>query len=262
MGMPEWMKRTVFGVIFGGVIVGGTWWNPLLMQGMWWVVGMLIVWEYTRYGDFRAPFRAILMVLTTLAYWGQAVGTFKDWMPWLTGALWIMGIGVAVDWRAVWRGWMLWWWNALFLWGVLGLAFSEGNFHPAVLLGVIFTVWIHDVVAYALGNLIGGRRMASQLSPGKRWSGAVGGWGAGTILGGWLFGQITVVSSPMAWMMAGAATLGAFVGDLIQSAWKRELGIKDSGQIIPGHGGILDRMDALMVAAPAAYLVMKWMTTT
>jgi phosphatidate cytidylyltransferase len=119
------------------------------------------------------------------------------------------------------------------------------------LLWLLVVVWATDTAAYAAGRLLGGPRLAPAISPAKTWSGLIGG-----MLGAALVAMATtwIIGSTR---LAQAAGLGAALavvaqlGDLFESALKRRAGIKDSGRSIPGHGGLLDRVDGLLFAAPA-----------
>ncbi len=116
-------------------------------------------------------------------------------------------------------------------------------------------VWATDIGAYAAGRLIGGPRLAPRISPNKTWAGLVGGVlaaaGAGVVLA--LLFDIPV-SPPLA-LFGGFLGLISQAGDLWESMIKRRFGKKDSGSLIPGHGGVLDRLDGMMAAAPALALV-------
>ena len=114
---------------------------------------------------------------------------------------------------------------------------------------VLVIVWCSDIGAYAAGRLVGGPRLAPSISPGKTWSGAAGGLAAATA-GGMVIAGLSV------WAALGAMVLGVAsqLGDLGESALKRRYQVKDSGRLIPGHGGMLDRLDGLMAAALVAGL--------
>ena len=130
----------------------------------------------------------------------------------------------------------------------------------AGLLQIVFlllTVWANDIGAFAVGKIIGGPRLAPAISPAKTWAGFVGGVAASALVGG----AVTLAwggSGHAPWIAAGLGALLAVVGqggDLFESAVKRRYKVKDSGGLIPGHGGLLDRIDGLLAAAPVLALV-------
>ncbi len=130
---------------------------------------------------------------------------------------------------------------------------GQGDRGAWLMLFVAMCVWATDTFAYFVGKQFGRRKLAPQLSPGKTVEGAIGGL-LGAILTGGLFG--TWIRLPLEHGLAVGALAGFMgqVGDLFESALKRELGIKDFGHVLPGHGGALDRFDSLMFVAPLAYL--------
>ena len=132
---------------------------------------------------------------------------------------------------------------------------EAGVWRPARVLMVIFTVWVNDIFAYLVGCSIGKHKMCPSISPKKSWEGFAGGVlfavGFAMAAGYMMEGDIYL------WGGLGAVVaLAGVVGDLLESKIKRECGVKDSGNLIPGHGGMLDRFDALLLAAPVAYLYM------
>ena len=126
-------------------------------------------------------------------------------------------------------------------------------------LAVLVLVWIADTAAYFVGRAWGRRKLAPAISPGKTWEGAAGG-----LVGALAYAIILAAfSDPVAWgsWLAAAAVLAAvsIVGDLFESAAKRQAGVKDSGALLPGHGGILDRIDSATATLPLAALLLPWM---
>ena len=113
---------------------------------------------------------------------------------------------------------------------------------------VFAVVWASDIGAYVVGRLVGGAKLAPSISPGKTRSGSVGGTMAAVFVG---------IAFGGGWAVTVAVVIGmsAQVGDLLESGIKRHFGVKDSGWLIPGHGGVLDRVDALLTAAPVAALI-------
>lgn len=133
----------------------------------------------------------------------------------------------------------------------------------AWLLVVLVTTWLTDVFAYLIGRQWGKTKLIPHVSPGKTRAGAVAGIVAGTLTGG-IAGVVFGLPVPFAIMLIVGAviSLGAMIGDLCESMIKREIGIKDMGSIIPGHGGLLDRIDALLVTIPLTYYLavfLQWM---
>lgn len=124
----------------------------------------------------------------------------------------------------------------------------------AWLLVVLTTTWLTDVFAYLVGRKYGTTKLLPHVSPGKTRAGAVAGLVAGTLTGG-LAGYVFGVPVPLVFMFGVGAIIavGAMIGDLAESLIKREIGIKDMGSIVPGHGGLLDRIDALLVTIPLTY---------
>lgn len=131
----------------------------------------------------------------------------------------------------------------------------------ALLLAPLLLTWTSDVAAYFAGRAWGSRRLLPRVSPGKTVAGAVGALvvcaAAGALLFTWAPDPLPALG-PIGGALAGAAaSLLAQTGDLVESLLKRAFGVKDSGRLIPGHGGVLDRFDALLFTAPAAYFLFR-----
>lgn len=163
-------------------------------------------------------------------------------------------------------GGIAWWLDAPPLWTGLGALYLSlpalaliwlralPEIGLAVLLWLLVVVWATDMMAYAVGRGIGGPKLAPRVSPGKTWSGLCGGMAGAALIG------LLAAALGGSERLLQAAGLGAVlavvaqVGDLAESALKRQAGVKDSGALIPGHGGVLDRLDGLLFAAPALAL--------
>ncbi|GAA3581451.1 phosphatidate cytidylyltransferase [Gibbsiella greigii] len=142
-----------------------------------------------------------------------------------------------------------------FFWGMLALRqydYAQNPFTGAWwLLYVMLLVWGADSGAYMFGKLFGKHKLAPKVSPGKTWEGLIGGLVTSAVIS-WLFGRYAPLSVvPVTLLVCSViAALASVLGDLTESMFKREAGIKDSGSLIPGHGGILDRIDSLTAAVP------------
>jgi phosphatidate cytidylyltransferase len=126
------------------------------------------------------------------------------------------------------------------------------------LLAILFlfaVVWATDILAYFVGRAVGGRKLAPSISPGKTWSGAFGGAAGGLIGGVAVAVAVGLSNVAMLGLIALFLSVVSQIGDLFESGVKRRHGAKDSGHIIPGHGGVMDRVDGLVAAAFALYLI-------
>jgi len=130
-------------------------------------------------------------------------------------------------------------------------------FNPRIILGTILLIWSNDTFAYLGGSLFGKHKMIERISPGKTWEGTFFGF-AMTIVSGYIVGKYILQSELALWLILGAAVpVLATTGDLIESMLKRQAGIKDSGNLMPGHGGILDRFDSLIFVSPFLFVIVK-----
>jgi len=126
-------------------------------------------------------------------------------------------------------------------------------FYPWILAGVFFIIWVNDSFAYLIGTQFGKHKMCPNISPAKSWEGLVGGAVFGIIMGifnALFFQAIDILN----WIIIAVLTIAfGTLGDLFESKIKREIGAKDSGNILPGHGGFLDRLDSLLFAVPVVF---------
>jgi len=228
--------------------------------GLWFLaaitaMGLMMAYEWCRMVHNAAPVQRMLHAAAVVLVTTPMAG----FLPWrlLPGALVIIW-GASIV--AAWRG------ERLTRWGLAGVPYvalpilalgllRQGDWGFAAVMWIMAVVWAADIGAFFAGRLIGGPKLAPTISPGKTWAGL-----AGAVAG-------AMLSSLAVWWVAGLANmtmalaLGALagvieqIGDLFESAAKRRFGLKDSGDLIPGHGGILDRVDGLVTAAVAAGLI-------
>lgn len=140
---------------------------------------------------------------------------------------------------------------------LLTLSVIDGVYEPWRLLGFFILLWVNDTGAYISGRSFGKHKLAPLLSPGKTWEGFAGGVLLSFIAAA-LLPEFTAVLQTRDWFfIAGIVALFSNAGDLVESALKRRCGVKDSGTIMPGHGGILDRFDGVLLSVPliVAYLL-------
>jgi phosphatidate cytidylyltransferase len=241
-------------------------------------------WEWGRLNGVH-PVQAWLGALLCLAacIFAQQLGWVQSTPPqlWLmAGAMWVL-LGAWMIHRGV-SAWALWprslrWGAGLLLLVLAWLALAQAH-HRGVnfLLSVLVLVWAADVFAYFFGRALGGQliavKLAPAISPGKSWEGVLGGM-LGVFLVSWAwtaFDQTQAVTAPSfytllwtqgAWVAVPALLLMSamsVVGDLVESLVKRSAGMKDSSGLLPGHGGVLDRVDALLPTLPLAMMLVVW----
>lgn len=134
---------------------------------------------------------------------------------------------------------------------------------PRLLLGIFMFIWLYDTGAYCVGMLLGRHRLFERISPKKSWEGVIGGVAfsiAGAFASRYWFDEFFQVPDLMTWVgLSVVVAVFATFGDLVESLIKRTVGVKDSGNIMPGHGGILDRIDSLLLVVPAVLIYLQLM---
>ncbi len=244
-------------------------------------LGLLLItaagWEWSRLnGVGEAGSRAIGLVLGLLlaAFW-MAGGLDTDWRAlWMgVGLVWVLLALVMLRRGAV--GWGRWpaglrLMAGLFLIAVAWLALVQARMRGLeFLLSLLLLVWMADIAAYFGGKAFGRRKLAPTISPGKSWEGAISGaLGVAVLAAGWIVAdqrglahQGSLYSGLWAkgptWTVLAVLGLTAMsvAGDLIESLVKRSAGVKDSSQLLPGHGGVLDRVDALLPVLPLGMML-------
>ncbi len=243
---PDLWPRVAAAVAMGlaALIVG--WTGNFVFIAFWWIVSVIVLWEWQRIvrgervvervaaGALALAVAALfamhnfaLSAIATLAVGALAVG----WIAGLPAGIWA-GAG------ALYAG-------ALVV--SLGLLRASPNYGLAAVLWLFAVVWGADVAAYFAGRLIGGPKLWVSVSPGKTWSGAIVGALAGAACGLMLGGGTNRIDR-LFWLGLAAAIVSQ-LGDLFESALKRRFGVKDSSRLIPGHGGVMDRLDAFVAAS-------------
>ncbi|HPG22853.1 MAG TPA: phosphatidate cytidylyltransferase [Amaricoccus sp.] len=239
-------------VALAGVWAGGLW---ALLLGL--VLLLLMLWELHRMVTGDQGFAAPAMLVMAAAAAASAIATHAG-LPMLALALLLAGAAVLVPFaggRAVFLGGGL-----VYMGGAISALLALRAEAPdglAVILWLVFVVVAADVGAYFVGRSVGGPRLWKRVSPGKTWSGALGG-----LLAAGLAGLVCALIAGWPPLRVLSISIGVGIasqcGDLLESALKRHFGIKDSSQLIPGHGGVMDRLDALMGGA-LFYAVLRFL---
>lgn len=241
----------------GLLFLPNTYWGALLLAGL--AVG---AWEWAVLVRYRRVLRWLFVGVVAAS--GAALLLYPD-----VGVLRAPLFGLsAVFWAVIAWPWLAGKWqprNALALgatgWFVLvptWLALTTLQGRPGELLAMLAVIWIADTAAYFAGRRFGRHRLAPQISPGKTWEGVMGAALAVAVYYCLLWAALGGTRTPtevVAGLMAfGAVTALSIEGDLFESWMKRQAGVKDSGTLLPGHGGVLDRIDGLTAGIPFAAL--------
>ncbi len=136
------------------------------------------------------------------------------------------------------------------------IPYKDNEFAKFLIMGIFILIWINDSFAYLVGKSIGRTKLFPRISPKKTVEGALGGV-VFTLLGTYFLARYEPILTSQEWFILALVVVSfGIIGDLVESKLKREAGVKDSGAILPGHGGLLDRLDSLIFAAPFAYLTL------
>ena len=250
---PDLWPRVAAAVAMGSVALAATWIGGFLFAAFWWLASIVVLWEWQRLvGGERLIVARVVAGAVALAL--AALSALHNSIAGVVAAL-ILG-AAAVGWIAggrqgIWAAAGVLYAGALV--ASVGLLRVSPSFGMASILWLFAVVWGADIAAYFAGRLIGGPRLWPRVSPGKTWAGAIVGAFAGAALG-LMLGAWTNRLAALFWLGLATAIVSE-LGDLFESALKRRFGVKDSSGLIPGHGGLMDRLDAFTSASFFAAVV-------
>ncbi|MHB0982083.1 MAG: phosphatidate cytidylyltransferase [Thiobacillus sp.] len=264
--MTPLFSRVLTAALLLAVFVPAVLWAPawlwaILMAGL---IGMA-AYEWARLSHFPPLSARAYAVLLTLCALALPRLLAADWPDYQTALILL----AAVFWLLVAPLWLLGRWHAahpfvravagvavlLPTWAALLYLHARG---PGVLLGVMAIVWIADTAAYFAGRHFGRHKLAPVISPGKTWEGVAGALVAVALYAAVLSAVVGMPLLSLLIMVSGLLYLSV-LGDLFESWIKRLSGMKDSGTVLPGHGGVLDRIDALTSTLPIATGLLMWL---
>lgn len=264
--MNKLLQRVVTAAVLICILLTVFFWLPPIVAIP--VLGLFVViaaWEWSAFVPFRARPARILYCAMLAGLMSLCIWLFPARLP-LAGLLWVA---------------MLWWGFAFTLvlrfplplgrafgilagifvivpaWAALFTLLAVPEIGTQYVLFVLLIIWAADIGAYFTGRALGRTRLAPEVSPGKTWEGVIGGLVAAlcvALAGAEWFGWARAFVLPAALGVAFISVLG----DLTVSMFKRNAGLKDSGNLFPGHGGVLDRIDSLTAAMPLFALQLSW----
>lgn len=255
--------RVLTAVVGIPLIVGAAW-----LGRVWWVglVGIVMAIGATEFGRLHSWMTSTARAVVTLGTITAVL--IAAWLP-VPPPAWSIMLALAVlvvgmwanltrdERTAAWRSWVAVVAGIVYL-GLPGSTLVRWRMDATVaaLVWFFLLIWANDIASYFVGLAIGRHRLAPRISPGKSWEGAVAGVVAAAAVG---LGAAAVFGfTPLVGIVFGVVTsIASQAADLLESALKRRAGVKDSGTLLPGHGGVLDRFDGILIAAPMAYLLLR-----
>jgi phosphatidate cytidylyltransferase len=278
--MNTFLKRTLTAVVFAVVMLGGMLWCYESFSVLFFIINACAVWEYDRMiGRFRLynrigvlTYRWIVTLTATLFYLFFFMSVFTDNFLWVAAAPALLFVFILIELFALSeRGVQN---IALNVFGILYISLPLSLLHFIIdiqksvsddwfpgqvnlILSLLLLIWTNDTFAYIGGSMMGKHKLFPAHSPKKSWEGFIvgilGASGAAILLHLYLLSEFDWLFSLI---MACIASVIGTMGDLLESMIKRNAGIKDSGSIMPGHGGFLDRFDAFIFVIPFVFLLL------
>ncbi len=264
--MKELPLRILTGLVFLVIVIGGIWLNPYTLASLFYVVGVLGMLEYyslAKIGGIHP--QTTLGVIT-----GTALYVTIELVKLQVAGIRILSLSIpffiAIFIYELYRKRpdpftniahtiisIIYVMAPLALLNVFTFEEIIVEYKPGVVLGFFVMLWLNDTGAFVFGKLLGRTKLFPRISPNKTWEGTIGG-GLAALTGAVFIASYTNEISLLNWIvLAVIIVVSASFGDLVESLLKRSLKVKDSSNILPGHGGILDRFDGVLLASPIAF---------
>ena len=278
--MKNFIIRTITSVFFVITIVV-SFMNPLAMVFLFALVTGMTIWElvglvnerpFVQVNRFISTVAGVYLFLAMAGHCSGRVTSDTVFIPYLITIIYLLVAELYVKEKDPINNWAYTMLPQLYValpFSMINvLAFpTAGAYSPVLPFSVFLFLWLNDAGAYCIGSLLGRHKLFPRISPGKSWEGSIG--GALLVVGGaaLVWHLLNVYAPDQAnlslwqWMGLGLTVVifGTW-GDLVESLFKRTLGIKDSGNVLPGHGGMLDRFDSTLLAMPAAVVYLFTLT--
>lgn len=276
--MSSFVRRVLTAIVFVIVMVGGVYLHPYTFVGLFGLITALSVWEYLNLAlaetkgrrDINRKFLGLILgvVPFILIALHQLGFVQHEQYVWYATFLMLPLVFLAFVYELYTASEKPFANIGILLLGMvyigipfallLLIGFLNHQFSPNIVFGLLAMTWMNDTGAYLVGSQIGKTKLFPRISPGKTWEGSTGGVVV-TFIVAYLLSLLFTDLRLMDWLiLAAIVSLFGSIGDLVESMLKRSLKIKDSGNLLPGHGGILDRFDAFIFLLPfaAAYLLL------
>ena len=277
--MKNLMVRSLTGIVFVAVMVGCILWGSVSFQLLFTLITGMSVWEFCHIVNGRddvqvnTPICTVSGVYLFLAVSGFCSGLTPAgvFIPYLLSVVYLLTSELYLKSGHSLNNWAFTMMSQMYValpFSVLNVlafqpeaSFSLGvAYHSLLPLAVFVFLWANDSGAYCFGSLLGRHKLFPRISPNKSWEGSIGG-GLVAIAASQVFATYDTVLGRWEWLgVALVVVVFGTWGDLVESLLKRQLGLKDSGHVLPGHGGMLDRFDSSLLAIPATAVYLYTLT--
>lgn len=282
--MKNLIIRALTGIAFVAVMVYGILHSPATFAVLFLLITCLSVWEFTGIVNLRADVNVNRFITTVaggclfVAFFGYGAGIAGAgalFVPWLLSMIYMLVSELYLQRESPLNDWAY----AMMSQVYVALPFSllcllefmcigirptdtdSINYGPLLVLAIYVFLWLNDTGAYCVGSLLGRHKLFLRISPGKSWEGSIGG-AVVCLAVSLVAAHYLPVFTPLQWVgFALVVVVFGTWGDLVESLLKRQLGIKDSGHLLPGHGGMLDRFDSSLLAIPAVIFYLCLLAT-
>ena len=252
----ELKLRIISGIVMAAVILTATWYGGIMFRAIAGLLALLIYYEWstiTKLSDTNPTGYAWGWFSVAVMSGNTIFGESSLDLPLLSG------FAITAALFPILRGPNWWLVGGIVYSALSGISLAairgEESTGLVAMLFVFAIVWATDILAYFVGRAIGGPKLAPSISPGKTWSGAAGGTFFGLVAGGGVTLAYHGSISLTVLLLALALSIFSQIGDLFESFIKRRFGVKDSSNLIPGHGGFMDRVDGLVFACFTVFLI-------
>jgi len=261
------VQRTITGIIFLAILIGSIIGGPITFFILFGLIAFGLTAEFIPLFPGISPLRWLNAILVTAAYAVVGLVTME-----LLPHKWLFSLALAPVLLFLFElfrkdphplenlsvGVLSWIYLGLPLILLFQIGMHTGTYQYAYVLGFFILTWLYDTMAYVIGISIGKRRLFERVSPKKSWEGFIGGVTT-TLLLSYFVSLVFPQLGISQWVMVALiASLGGTLGDLTESKIKREFEIKDTGKILPGHGGLLDRFDSILASVPIYFVYLQF----
>ncbi|MFM7016629.1 MAG: phosphatidate cytidylyltransferase [Bacteroidota bacterium] len=268
--MSNFWQRTLFGALFISILIGAILYDAITFRILFLLISVSALDEFykivkTEHHHPNQTAGRIIGIITYILFSAIAFDTLSQKYLTLIVALFLLVpivelyrnkqqpiVNIALTWFGI--------FYAILPFALLNfIATLKIHYNPEIILGYFILQWSSDTFAYLVGMTMGKNRLFERISPKKSWEGFIGG-GLLTLIAGFVIAHYFHTLSTGNWMIiALIIVITGTLGDLVESLLKRTYQLKDSGNIIPGHGGILDRFDSLLLAIPFIWMYLNFM---